>query len=104
MVGKIFGLLGKLFDLVVYYRTDSAKGMPYWQDPTLIGAAISLASMALVYITGINIDLALQLKISGAIVGIGAAVSPHTGVVKHPAQVAAEAAKAVQEHNLSSMS
>lgn len=96
-------LIKKLIELVVYYRTDSAKGMPYWKDPTLVGAAISLASMALVYITGINIDLALQLKISGVIIGIGAAVSPQTGIMRHPADQAAEAARALQEHNLSNL-
>jgi hypothetical protein len=74
----------------------------------LIGAVISLISMALIYSTGINIDPALQLKISGAVVGIGALISPHSGVLKAPeppvSEQAKEAAKAVQEHNLSNLS
>jgi len=97
-------LLKKLIELAYYYRTDEAAGKPYWLDPTVIGLAVSLIALALAKAAGIEINADLQLKIVGVITGIGALLSPHTGVVKHPAQVAAESAKAVQEHNLNNLS
>ena len=115
-------LIKKLIELAYYYRTDEAAGKPYWQDPTVIGLVVSLIGIALARAAGITLDADLQLKIVGVITGIGALLSPHTGVVAkaaspptHPypgpsapttdarAQ-AAEAAKAVQEHNLSNLS
>ncbi len=97
-------LVKKLIELAYYYRTDEAAGKPYWLDPTVIGLAVSLIAMGLLRWAGVNIDADLQLKIVGVITGIGALLSPHTGVVKHPAQVAAETAKELQQHNLSSLS
>jgi uncharacterized membrane protein len=97
-------LIKKLIELAYYYRTDEAAGKPYWTDPTVIGLAVSLIGLALAKAAGIHIDADLQLKIVGVITGIGALLSPHTGVAKHPAQQAAESAKTVQEYNLSSMS
>jgi len=49
----------------------------------------------------------LQLKIVGTITGIGALVSPHTGIVAKPPDPATEAkqvAKDVQQHNLTNLS
>jgi uncharacterized membrane protein len=97
-------LLKKLIELAYYYRTDEAAGKPYWLDPTVIGLAVSLIALALAKAAGIEINADLQLKIVGVITGIGALLSPHTGVVKHPEQVAKDAAKAVQEHNLNNLS
>jgi uncharacterized membrane protein len=97
-------LVKKLIELAYYYRTDEAAGKPYWQDPTVIGLVVSLIALALAKAAGINLDADLQLKIVGVITGIGALLSPHTGVVKHPAQQANDAAKQVQGHNLSNMS
>ena len=97
-------LIKKLIELAYYYRTDEAAGKPYWLDPTVIGLVLSLIATALLKFAGVNIDSDLQLKIVGVITGVGALLSPATGVVKHPAQQAVDAAKAVQEHNLSSLS
>ena len=112
-------LIKKLIELVYYYRTDEAAGKPYWQDPTVIGLIVSLIGIALARAAGITLDADLQLKTVGVITGIGALLSPHTGVVKHPAQVAKDANAAVeggkiaaveggatgmQEHNLSNLS
>ncbi|MGO9375656.1 MAG: hypothetical protein ACLQBD_26700 [Syntrophobacteraceae bacterium] len=97
-------LIKKLIELAYYYRSDQGAGKPYWTDPTAIALVVSLIAMALVKAVGITLDADLQLKIVGAVTGIGALLSPHTGVVQHPASKAAEAAKAVQEHNLSNLS
>jgi uncharacterized membrane protein len=97
-------VLKKLIELAYYYRTDEKDGKPYWRDPAVIGLVVSLVALALAKAAGINIDADLQLKIVGVVTGIGALLSPQTGIVKHPAQQAAEVAKAVQEHNLSNLS
>ncbi len=97
-------LMKKLIELAYYYRTDQAAGKPYWLDPTVIGLVLSLIATALLKWAGLNLDADLQLKIVGVITGIGALLSPHTGVAKHPAQKAAERAKAVQQANLSNLS
>jgi uncharacterized membrane protein len=97
-------LIKKLIELAYYYRSDQGAGKPYWLDPTVIGLVVSLIAMALVKAVGITLDADLQLKIVGVVTGIGALLSPHTGVVKHPADQVKEAAKAVQEHNLSNLS
>jgi hypothetical protein len=108
-------LFKKLIELAYYYRTDQAAGKPYWLDPTVIGLVVSLLAMAALRFAGVHIDADLQLKIVGVATGLGAVFSPHTGVVKHPEQVASETAKAVmaalrfagvhidQDHNLSSV-
>ena len=84
----MWDLLKKLFDLVVYYRRDEAAGKPYWKDPACIGLVVSIAATELAKYAGVNIGSDLQLKIVGAITGIGALVSPQTGVVQHkPANV-----------------
>jgi hypothetical protein len=80
-MGKIFSLLKKVFELFYYYEDDKKKGVTYWTDPTLIGGVVSLISMALVNYFSIDIPLDTQLKISGAIVGIGALFSKHSGIV-----------------------
>lgn len=79
-------LVKKLIELAYYYRTDEAAGKPYWQDPTVIGLVVSLIAVALARAAGINLDADLQLKIVGVVTGIGALLSPHTGVVKKPAK------------------
>ena len=89
-------LIKKLIELAYYYRTDEAAGKPYWQDPTVIGLVVSLIAIGLARAAGVNLDADLQLKIVGVVTGIGALLSPHTGVVKHPAQVGKDANAAVE--------
>ncbi len=90
-------ILKSIFNLIFYYEKDAHSGMPYWRDPTLIGAALGLACTELAKLYGLHVDADLQLKIVGVITGIGALVSPHTGVVAKPA------AKP-EEHNPAAMS
>lgn len=97
-------LIKKLIELVYYYRVNQATGEPYWQDPAVIGLVMSLTATELAKYFGLVVDPALQLKIVGVITGIGALVSPHTGIAQHPAEKAVQAAKEVQEHNLSNLS
>jgi uncharacterized membrane protein len=102
-------LIKKLFDLIVYYRQDEAAGKPYWRDPAVIGLVISLLATVLLKWAGIDIDSGLQLKIVGVITGIGALVSPHTGIAKAPAGPAFCGGKQAVtrndgEHNLTSLS
>jgi uncharacterized membrane protein len=97
-------LIKKLIELAYYYQSDQGAGKPYWTDPTVVALVVSLIGIALAKAAGITLDADLQLKIVGVVTGIGALLSPHTGVVKHPADQAKEAAKAVQEHNLSNLS
>lgn len=77
----MFDLIKKLFDLVVYYRKDKASGKPYWLDPTVIALVVSIGATELAKYAGVIITPDLQLKIVGVITGIGALLSPHTGVV-----------------------
>lgn len=77
----IWNILKALVELIYYYEIDSTKGVAYWKDPTLISAAISLISMGIVKFFNIDIPLDLQLKIAGVITGIGALLSPYTGIV-----------------------
>ncbi len=99
-------LIKKLIELVYYYRTDEAAGKPYWQDPTVIGLAVSLIGVALLKFAGVNINSDLQLKIVGVITGIGALLSPHTGVVKKqvPQSIQEQAKAIAAKHNLSNLS
>ncbi len=97
-------LIKKLIELAYYYRTDEAAGRPYWTDPTVIALVVSLLAMIAAKALGVNINADLQLKIVGVITGIGALLSPHTGVVKHSADKATETAKQVQQANLSNLS
>ena len=48
-------LIKKLIELAYYYRTDEAAGKPYWEDPTVIGLAVSLIAVALTKAAGINL-------------------------------------------------
>ena len=88
-----------IFKLVYYYEKDKAGGKPYWQDPACIGLAVSIAATELAKYAGVNLDSDLQLKIVGVITGIGALVSPHTGIVEHKA-----ASVSQNEHNLTNLS
>jgi uncharacterized membrane protein len=97
-------LIKKVIELVYYYRKDQAAGKPYWQDPAVIGLVVSLGATEALKYLGVDIGPDLQLKIVGVITGLGAVVSPHTGVVQHPVDKAVEAAKAVQQANLSNLS
>ena len=97
-------LVKKLIELVYYYRQDQAAGKPYWNDPAVIGLVLSLVATEIAKYFGLVIDPALQLKIVGVITGIGALVSPHTGVVQRPAEKAADVAAQAQQGNLSNMS
>jgi hypothetical protein len=77
-----------LFQLIFYYEKDRAAGKPYWLDPACIGLVVSIAATELAKYAGVAVDGDLQLKIVGVITGIGALVSPQTGVVQHkPANV-----------------
>ena len=69
-----------IFQLIFYYEKDKCAGVPYWKDPTLIGAVVGLLASILASAAGINIDSDLQLKIVGAAVGIGALFSPYSGL------------------------
>ncbi len=75
-------LIKQMIELVYYYRKDQIAGKPYWRDPAVIGLVVSLAATELAKYAGVNIDADLQLKIVGVVTGIGALVSPHTGVVE----------------------
>jgi hypothetical protein len=74
-------LVKKAIELVYYYEADRKAGKPYWCDPAVVGLGVSLLGTALARWAGVNIDSDLQLKIVGAITGIGALASPHTGIV-----------------------
>jgi len=71
-----------IFQLIFYYEKDKAAGKPYWFDPAFIGLVVSIAGTELAKYAGIAVGADLQLKIVGVITGIGALVSPHTGVVQ----------------------
>ena len=106
-------LIKKLIELAYYYRQDEASGKPYWCDPTVIALVVSLIATALLKWAGMNLDADLQLKIVGVITGIGALLSPHSGVVKKtpvikpapdPGPGAKAGTRADDRHNLSSLS
>ncbi len=100
-------LIKKLIELAWYYELDSKNGKPYWRDPTIIGLAVGIAATEYAKYCGVVVSTDLQLKIVGTITGIGALLSPHTGVVAKkpdPATEAKQVAKDVQEHNLTSLS
>jgi hypothetical protein len=82
-----------IFQLVVYYEKDRASGKPYWYDPAFIGLVVSIGATEAAKYAGINIDSDLQLKIVGTITGIGALLSPHTGVVQKVAPLSTAARK-----------
>jgi hypothetical protein len=95
----MLGLLSKILDLLLYYRKDKQAGKPYWLDPTFVGLAISILGIVLARWTGIELDSDLQLKIVGVVTGIGALVSPHTGLIekKAPATQTKQALKSEEE-------
>ena len=95
----MWDLMKKAFELIFYYERDAKAGKPYWQDPAVIALAVSLLATGLLKYAGMNIDSDLQLKIVGAVTGIGALVSPHTGIKQKPAAPAK-----AEEHNLTSLS
>jgi len=74
----------KIIDLIFYFEQDASHGKPYWQDPAVIGLAVSLLATGLARWAGVNIDSDFQVKIVGAAAGIGALFSPHTGVIRKP--------------------
>lgn len=71
-----------LLDLVYFYRSDKAHGKPYWTDPACIGLAVSIVCALVVHIAGLQVSAGTQASICSAIVGVGVALSPHTGVKK----------------------
>ncbi|MGA2401448.1 MAG: hypothetical protein ABSG91_07050 [Syntrophobacteraceae bacterium] len=89
----------QIIELVYYYRKDQAAGKPYWQDPAVIGLVLSLGATELAKYFGVAIGPELQLKIVGVITGIGALVSPQTGIQQHPQEKAAQLAARVQEQH-----
>ncbi len=70
-----------IFQLIIVYDKDKAAGKPYWRDPAAIGLVVSILATELAKYAGVAVDSDLQLKIVGTITGIGALVSPHTGIV-----------------------
>ena len=96
-------MLSKILDLIWYYEKDKRNGVPYWLDPTLIGAAVGLVSSLVAQHFGLQINSDLQLKIIGVTTGIGALASPHTGFVAKPDEAKA-VAQQVQQHNLTDLS
>ncbi|MGA2937297.1 MAG: hypothetical protein ABSF52_09395 [Syntrophobacteraceae bacterium] len=97
-------------NVAFYYEKDKASGKPYWQDPAFVGLVVSIASVEALKYLGANIDSGLQLKIVGVITGIGAILSPQTGIVEKkpepkPWHAQGEPADASRDqHNLSSLS
>jgi uncharacterized membrane protein len=75
-------LIKQIISLVFYIEQDKSHAKPYWLDPTVIALVVSLLATALARWAGMDIDADLQLKIVGSITGIGALLSPHTGVIK----------------------
>jgi hypothetical protein len=90
-------MIKDLIEAVYYYREDSAKGVPYWHDTTLIGIVVGVVCAAVAKYTGAVVDPNLQGAMIGVITGIGALLSPHTGIMAKPT------AK-IEEHNLTSLS
>ncbi|MGO9020048.1 MAG: hypothetical protein ACLQVJ_17060 [Syntrophobacteraceae bacterium] len=89
-----------LFKLIFYYEKDKAAGKPYWQDPAAIALLVSIAATEYAKYMGVVVSADLQLKIVGTITGIGALVSPHTGIVAKPMSLAPPP----DQHNLSNLS
>jgi uncharacterized membrane protein len=85
--------------LVYYYEADAKAGKPYWQDPAFVGLAVSILATELLKFAGININSDLQLKIVGVITGVGALLSPHTGIKQKP-----PATPPSDQHNLTNLS
>lgn len=93
------GWIKELIELAYYYKKDGDQGVPYWKDTTLIGLAVGILCAALAKYAGLDVDSGLQLKIVGVITGIGALLSPHTGIKPLP-----EKAKSSDDHNPTAMS
>ncbi|MFZ0945687.1 MAG: hypothetical protein WB930_00070 [Syntrophobacteraceae bacterium] len=70
-----------IFQLIFVYEKDKASGKPYWLDPAAIGLVVSIMATELAKYAGVAVDADLQLKIVGVITGIGALLSPQTGIV-----------------------
>jgi hypothetical protein len=70
-----------IFQLIIYYDKDAASGKPYWLDPAAIGLVVSIVATELAKYAGVTLTPDLQLKIVGVITGIGALVSPQTGII-----------------------
>jgi hypothetical protein len=94
-------LLKKLIELAFYYRTDEAKGVPYWKDASFLGTAVGVIAALVLRFTGLVIDHDLQVAIVGVGVGLGQLLNSRTGVKPHPAQAVAQQ---VQQANLSNLS
>ena len=90
--------------LVYYYKTDQNVGRPYWKDTKLVGLVVSVVSIAVAKYCGVQIDTELQLKIAAVVIGVSTLFDTKLGVKQLPAEKAADATKAVQEHNLTSLS
>jgi len=97
-------LIKKLIELAYYYKTDESAGKPYWEDTKLVGLIVGMIATETAKFLSVSIDADLQLKIVAVFVGLGALADKRTGLAKHPADQVKEAAKAVQEHNLSNLS
>jgi hypothetical protein len=74
-----------LFNLAYYYEADKKAGKPYWTDPAFVGLVISIIATEAAKYAGLHVDADLQLKIVGAVTGLGVLFSPHTGVKAKPA-------------------
>ncbi|MFZ0931238.1 MAG: hypothetical protein WAN11_21710 [Syntrophobacteraceae bacterium] len=95
-----------LFKLIFYYEKDKAAGKPYWQDPAAIALVVSIAATEYAKYMGVVVTPDLQLKIVGTITGIGALVSPHTGIVAKKTDSVEHKPSSVpqDDHNLTNMS
>jgi uncharacterized membrane protein len=96
----MWDLLVKGFDLIIYYKKDQAVGRPYWEDTKLVGLVVGMVATEITKLFGVEISADLQIKIVAAAVGIGALFDGNTGIAQEPVEKAVNAAKPVQETNL----
>lgn len=75
-------LIKKLADLILYYREDESKGIPYWQDKTLWGLVIGILAALYARFTGVVVSNDVQLALVTAGAGIGNMLSSRTGIKK----------------------
>lgn len=93
-------MVKQLIELVYYYRAGQAAGKPYWQDPTVIGLIVGILAAQFAKYMGVAVSADLQVAIVSVVTGIGALLSPQTGIKKLPAP----ASKADASRNLTSLS
>jgi hypothetical protein len=87
------GYIKWLFNLIFIYEDDARHGKPYYKDPAFVGLVVSILATEAAKYLGVAIDADLQLKIVGAITGLGVALCPHTGIAKKQADPPRDAAQ-----------